>query len=478
MAIATVIIPVGPRHLHLLPRAVHSAYAQTVPVDVLWHIDQQRRGPAHGRNLLAKRVKTPFIVQLDADDYLLPHAVETWLKHWQPGFYVTSDWFQGATHTHASSCYGLYSLPGEVGFHLPPSLFPTSYWHALGGQDETMFGAEDSESFFRANAARIKHVIVREPLFHYTPDGYRSKEAAADPKWQRLINGLFAKYRKDMTRMGCCGDVADPSLVPPQGSKVEGDVLARPTWHAAQKTVGKKTGRKYGVISQYNSVWIDPRDVAAQPGKWVLVEDWDGLAPTKAEMKAALKIDPNDPVAMLEHEVKQAGIRTSWEPVVTSGYDIQQTPHELAEFILFVEKEHGQHPTMLEIGTGSSGGLARFLTDRGWTVTSIDLNEPVPVPTWEFIQGDSREVDLGDRKFDVVFIDGDHEAEGVKSDHERFGGMGKIVAFHDIAEKGWWPETAAYWRNLAYTEKGNRRKGYYESLVPQSAQGLGWYVRK
>lgn len=34
--------------------------------------------------------------------------------------------------------------------------------------------------------------------------------------------------------------------------------------------------------------------------------------------------------------------------------------------------------------------------------------------------------------FDFVFIDGDHQYDGVKFDWETYGKMGKVVAFHDI----------------------------------------------
>ena len=38
--------------------------------------------------------------------------------------------------------------------------------------------------------------------------------------------------------------------------------------------------------------------------------------------------------------------------------------------------------------------------------------------------------------FDLVFIDGDHDYDGVKKDYENFGPLGKLVVFHDIAHPG------------------------------------------
>jgi hypothetical protein len=472
MAIATVIIPCGPRHQHLLARAVRSAYAQTVPVEVAVWLDNDRRGPAYARNRMAERVATPFIVQLDADDLLLPHAVETWLRAWQPGLYVTSDWYQGPQHVRAISCYGLRRSEGEQSFHLPPSLFPTRYWHALGGQDESLFGAEDTEFFYRANAHGIGHRIVREPLFYYTADGYRSREAGQNPEWAALVQGIHARHRKDMS-MSCCGGSSAPTT--PVGEQQPGDVLARPVGAAIQRTHGAVTQRYYGRINRDYTVWIDPRDVL--PGRFTLVTDWAAASPTPAEVEHGLQI--SDPIEQLAHEIALAGVRVSYEPTVTSGLDIQQSPPELAIFVHWCEAHFRHRPSILEIGTGESGGLARYLLGRDWSVTSIDLNVPTPAPTWTFIQGDSQQMtahDLPDAMYDVVFIDGDHSAEGVASDYERFAASGRVVAIHDIAS-AYWPDVGDFWRKLAYTAGGKLRKNFHEAVTVHAERGIGWHVR-
>lgn len=467
MAIATVIIPCGVKHLPLLPRAIRSAYAQTIPVNVKWYIDRDKGTPAYGRNLLANQADTPFIIMLDADDYLLPDFTENLLKSWIPGSYVYSDWYQGEEYTRAAWCYGFRPLPGEATFHLPPTLFPTAYYKRLGGQDESLFGAEDTEFFFKANASRIKSIRVNKALFHYTPDGYRSREATRSPKWQDLLKLVFGRYFKDMS-MGCCGDPAKPTIQ--AGQKQEGDILARPKWRAVQRTHGAVSHRYYGRISSYNEVWIDPRDFTEK--NWTRVEDWESLAPTTPEIQKALA--DSDPLVA---EIARAGIRISWEPtVITSGLDIQQNPYELAALIHAFE-ENGVK-TVLEIGTGSSGGLGRFLTQKGYTVTSIDVRVPDPLPTWEFIEGDSLEVDVTGREFDAVIIDGDHTDKYVRGDYAKFEPLAtRIVAIHDIDPEGYYPDVANFWKEIALTKAGNLRKGFYQSSAPGSKMGMGWHVK-
>jgi len=41
-----------------------------------------------------------------------------------------------------------------------------------------------------------------------------------------------------------------------------------------------------------------------------------------------------------------------------------------------------------------------------------------------------------DGPYDLVFIDGDHSYEGVRQDWLHYAGMGRVIAFHDIAHTG------------------------------------------
>lgn len=123
----------------------------------------------------------------------------------------------------------------------------------------------------------------------------------------------------------------------------------------------------------------------------------------------------------------------------------QQVMSEWKEFLSLVKDAD----SYLEVGTDGGGTLYEVLhTLKNARVASIDLpngpyssNSPIPseeeLQSWKgtntltVIRGDSKTVELPTPFFhQVVFIDGDHSYEGVKSDFDRFDG--EIVAFHDI----------------------------------------------
>jgi hypothetical protein len=477
--LATIIIPSAPHHAHLLPRAIQSAYAQTLPVQVRHVIDTEKKGPGWGRNFLARQADTPFIITLDADDILLPDFTETLLKAWRVGTYVYSGWFYGDFDrpTMPIYCYGMRHTDGKprATYHLPATLIPTAIYHALGGYDETLFGAEDTEFFWRANASGIRSVRVETPHFIYTPDGRRAKEASADSRWMQLLHMIFDRHKRSLN-MGCCDGTKKPASI--ENEKQDGDILASPLWSARVQTFGRKTGRYYGKISASSIVWISPSDFNER--EWRKRIDAPAISPTQAQIMQAVTVDPNDPVAVLEDKIKRAGVRVSFNPVIKSGFDIQQNPHELAQFLALCQKNGVKR--VLEIGTGESAGLARFMTEiLGWQVVSVDTNTPSTRPNsdkWEFIKGDSKTVDIPHRHFDMVFIDGDHTYEAVKADFERFKDYAPIIGIHDISHEGNYADTVAkFWDELSKTKTGKPRQGFSEFEVPYSGMGIGVYER-
>lgn len=511
MPVATVIIPCGPRHVHLLQRAIDSARAQTVPVDVRWFVDEERKGPGYGRNLLAKTVATPFLITLDADDYLLPTFVERTLDAWmrcKPKGYIYTDWYQGERHVKAATCYGVFRQPDEAPFHLPPTLFPTALYHALGGYDETLFGAEDTEFYWRANAMGVHNLHLREPLFHYTPDGFRAKESSQDPRWMDLLIQVSETVKGKLS-MARCGDCGRGDTGPVNANERQADdILARPRGQEMIRRFGSVTGTAYGRISAKHTVYVRKADFNEQ--QWERVVDVESTLPSKEEIEAAskkapesgqqttvdlAKFDRSDPVQM-EAAIRQVGVR-EWRADsnhIRHGFDIQQTPSELAE--LLVEAHKRGVKRVIEIGTGESAGLARFMVEvLDWEVVSIDKVKPKTDlfndRRWAFIEGESQTVELPkDLKADMIVIDGDHSFKATEADWKRYSDMAPLVVLHDISPDGWWggdDKTGGFWRSIAKGPKGGMKKGFREIIAPldtvnqmavEGRQGIGVYVNE
>lgn len=268
-ALATIIIPVSPEHMHTVAHAIASAQAQTLPVDVLVITDDERRGTAWARNRGIEQVTTEFVVFLDADDTLMPTFLERcWQAFQQTGRYIYTDFID----QHGK----LYAMPEcawvNDQWHGVTALIPTAWVRAVDGFDETLrTGGEDSEFFLHLCTTGHCGARLPEPLFVYTnaPDT-RSKRWHASPErlaFDRMIEDRY--IAKGKTAMGCCTEPATP-LEDPNNAAPD-KVLARPRWVGNRKERGQATGTFYPPADHSVIIEIDPRDAAARPDHWEVV---------------------------------------------------------------------------------------------------------------------------------------------------------------------------------------------------------------
>ncbi len=164
--------------------------------------------------------------------------------------------------------------------------------------------------------------------------------------------------------------------------------------------------------------------------------------------------------------IELRGVHPELGPV-GEGFNIEQSPHELATFLVRMQ-DLNVH-TCLEIGTGYKGGLSRFLAqEMGWTVSTIDvqdyeLNYP-DVRYWLLLPDGTLARHLGQKgyfrqsiaafqrsgEFDLVFIDGAHDYASVKRDYETYGKLAtKVIAFHDIEGLRDCEGAKRFWEELA-----------------------------
>jgi predicted O-methyltransferase YrrM len=138
------------------------------------------------------------------------------------------------------------------------------------------------------------------------------------------------------------------------------------------------------------------------------------------------------------------------------------------ELTCFTKRLRASPPrVVLEIGTAQGGVFWLFCRVARTDATLISLDLPsterhsggkrmaIDLPamkkagqTIHVVHGDSHQASaldrvgrlLGERKLDLLFIDGDHTYGGVKSDYEMYGPLvraGGTIAFHDIVSTPW-----------------------------------------
>ncbi len=169
------------------------------------------------------------------------------------------------------------------------------------------------------------------------------------------------------------------------------------------------------------------------------------------------------------------------DKVRSSGkFCLIQKVYEFNEFLNLVKDLKPK--IICDIGSSGGGTIRLFshFADKEAQIISIDIdNTPVRQVVFQHLVGLDQDLwviqassyadetvskikeRLGDQKIDLLFIDGDHEYDGVKKDFELYAPLvreGGIIGFHDIVEDhktrygketdAWVGEVPKYWKEL------------------------------
>lgn len=332
--VVSVVIPCGPAHHQHLIDALDSLEAQTfrkweaiVVFDggnqwlpeilnaypFIRHMHTDGIGAGAARNIGADMARAPFLLFLDADDWLLPTALERMIEAWnEHQSAVYTDYYGKATvddvqaldeslrrniteynertrettilyHASAYNCERAQAQPEN-----PPylwcnvtTLIPRAWHNEIGGFDEDMASWEDVDYWYRL--ARLGRCFVRipQPLMVYRFNTGERRENGRQ-QWDKLINYMREKYRKEPA-MACsgCGQkrTAPPPVAPTAQSRGVGisESQSDEEWslhrlndgnRGDHQVVGFATKTKYGYRADGDVFLVHRADVAAEPQKF------------------------------------------------------------------------------------------------------------------------------------------------------------------------------------------------------------------
>lgn len=343
--VVSVVIPVGPNHQQHLIDALDSLEAQTFrkwEVIVVFdggnewlteihdaypfirHTRTEGVGAGAARNIGAGMARAPFLLFLDADDWLMPTAIEQMLNAWNEyQSAVYTDYYGKATvkdvealdeslrrniverneRTHETTiayraaeydCQRAQAQPEN-----PPylwcnvtTLLPKSWHDQIGGFDEKMKSWEDVDYWYRLARAGRCFVRLPQPLMVYRFNTGERRENGRQ-LWDNLLDYMRSKYRKEpaMACSGCGQKRSAPPPVAPAAatrSMAATEAIGDEDWllhrlvdgnRGDHLIVGFATKTKYGYRTDGDIFLVHRSDVAAEPGKFERVIEGGVLLP-------------------------------------------------------------------------------------------------------------------------------------------------------------------------------------------------------
>jgi glycosyltransferase involved in cell wall biosynthesis len=228
----SVIIPVGPGHENLVKDALDSVMAQSMtnweaivvndtgkdidldgfPWAKIISTDKPHSGPAAARNLGIAASIAPLFLPLDADDYLMPTALERMMAAQEAhGGYVYSDWFEVNEDNSWDKKEAPEFDPVDLAYKglqfTISCLIPKAAWSEVHGFDTKSGGWEDWDFLFHLATLGYCGTHLGEPLLCYRyfsgtrrEDGYADAEANS-----KLLRSKWRSYFMDGGKklMGC-----------------------------------------------------------------------------------------------------------------------------------------------------------------------------------------------------------------------------------------------------------------------------------
>lgn len=232
----SVVIPVGPGHAKYVGAALDSLLGQTLrdwEVIVVASGGEQidlsvypfvrhtttTTGPAAARNAGLAMARAPLILFLDADDYLLPEALEQMVHAYveSGGKYIYTDWYAlraGEMTAHETPEYA-QSAWLEQGQHAVTCLLETRHARGVQGFDARMRGWEDWDFFVKLAISGVCGQRLAVPLLVYRQDTGTVRERSLANKDELLgvLRDRYAAFATGERQMSaCCGGSADALL--------------------------------------------------------------------------------------------------------------------------------------------------------------------------------------------------------------------------------------------------------------------------